>query len=100
MIDTDKLEALANILNRERAMLAPICWYLDEGMPATAYYLEAAFEVHDALPAILRALRERERAVEVLRRIATVDMGGGFLGALACRKVARTTLASIEGGDA
>ncbi|MFZ5701167.1 MAG: hypothetical protein ACOY4P_07420 [Pseudomonadota bacterium] len=36
-------------------------------------------------------------AIEALRRIATVDMGGGFLGAQACRKVANEVLAKLEG---
>ena len=35
---------------------------------------------------------ENERLREALNRIATVDMGGGFLGALACRQVARAAL--------
>lgn len=36
-------------------------------------------------------------AIEALRRIATVDMGGGFLGAQACRKVANEALSKLEG---
>ena len=35
---------------------------------------------------------ENARLREALERIATVDMGGGFLGALACQKVARAAL--------
>lgn len=38
---------------------------------------------------LIAAYRERG---EALARIATVDMGGGFLGAEACRKVARAAL--------
>lgn len=35
---------------------------------------------------------ENARLREALERIATVDMGGGFLGAIACQKVARAAL--------
>lgn len=39
------------------------------------------------------ALRERIKALEeALERIETVDMGGGFLGAEACRKLASDAL--------
>ncbi len=36
--------------------------------------------------------RQLDEAMEALNRIATVDMGGGFLGADACRKVAKQAL--------
>ena len=43
--------------------------------------------------AIQAAFAEREaRLVGALEQIATVDMGGGFLGAQACRKVALAAL--------
>lgn len=35
-------------------------------------------------------------AVEALERIATVDMGGGFLGAQACRQVATKALSDMK----
>ena len=35
-------------------------------------------------------------AVEALEKIATVDMGGGFLGALACRQVATKALTDMQ----
>lgn len=38
-------------------------------------------------------------ALEALERIATVDMGGGFLGAQACREVAREALAKATGAS-
>lgn len=38
-------------------------------------------------------------AVEALERIATVDMGGGFLGAQACRQVAAQALAALQARD-
>ncbi len=37
-----------------------------------------------------------DRLVEALERIATVDMGGGFLGALACRQVAQEALDGFD----
>jgi len=44
-------------------------------------------------PTIQAAFAEREaRLVGALEQIATVDMGGGFLGAQACRKVALAAL--------
>lgn len=39
-----------------------------------------------------RLRAEVEALREALRRIATVDMGGGFLGAQACRQVAHQAL--------
>lgn len=37
-------------------------------------------------------------AVKALERIGTVDMGGGFLGALACRQVANEALSTLKAG--
>lgn len=42
---------------------------------------------------------ENARLREALERIATVDMGGGFLGALACQKVARAALKDTRHDD-
>lgn len=51
---------------------------------------DAALRIAEAIQA---AFAEREaRLVVALERIATVDMGGGFLGAQACRKVASDAL--------
>lgn len=49
----------------------------------------------NTLPAICSDLQIMGEALE---RIATVDMGGGFLGAQACRKVAQDALAKAKGG--
>lgn len=63
-----------------------------------AYVLDAKSRGHGvgvkhAATLIQAAFAEREaRLVGALEQIATVDMGGGFLGAQACRKVALAAL--------
>lgn len=62
-------------MNRERMMLADLSWYWDEGMPATANYLELAFAVHDMLPDMANRITalesERAELVAHLRRMIT-----------------------------
>jgi len=64
------LELLNNILGEWRS----------HGIIHACIMLEAAFAEREA------------RLVGALEQIATVDMGGGFLGAQACRKVALAAL--------
>jgi hypothetical protein len=45
-----------------------------------------------------RLIAAAPELLEALERIATVDMGGGFLGAQACREVARAVIAKATGG--
>lgn len=58
--------------------------------------IAAMFAMHgirDVPSSLVTAFAEREaRLVGALEQIATVDMGGGFLGAQACRKVALAAL--------
>jgi len=44
-----------------------------------------------------RLIAAAPELLEALQKIATVDMGGGFLGAQACRKVALAAIAKARG---
>ena len=85
--DTEELRELLLLMNRERMMLADLSWYWDEGMPATAYYLERAFNIHDAAPALLDELdRLRAELAEAREELAEayVKLSGKDLHASDC----------------
>ena len=54
--------------------------------------------IFNAIARATQAERQRDELRKALERIATVDMGGGFLGAMACRQVASEALAN-QGAD-
>lgn len=67
----------------------------DQQLTGIAGLSNAAMSMRPLIPTILRALRERDQAVEALRRISNHRYDAG--GAYEMCKIARATLATLEG---
>lgn len=91
----DKIEALA----KDAVQTADDIRYYSGGSKHNQPAEDLADLVMRNLPTILRALRERDQAVEALREIADGSETGRGCGEYGCPwpDFARTTLASIEG---